>query len=340
MKLKKFFFAAFCAAAAVCISCRLTAAVDPFPENFPEELKTKKFREKDAKELAPGVMYYHYHFDNVLPDDFSKKFPLSVYYVVVDWEKAGVELKIATCKKKLQTVEDMVKRKRPIAAINGAYFVWKSKRSGKPEVWFPLKVDGKYFEPEPGYDSKTGMGFNNGGEFPSIITEDQLDSFENAIFGYHILKDGKNALDNQPSENVWNDVAKGDTPLTAIGFNFEKKILVFMVCDGRFRKDSPGMNFFSENYFLKILGCTDVISYDGGGSSTLLIRDRGRLKLVNHPSDNRKFDHKGERRVHDCIYLVKPKKSKTSGMKKLTAPRSDGKKIEKGGEKSDESGGD
>lgn len=344
--MKRFFLLLLCTFA--CLPWHL-AAIEPFPENFPEELKTKKFREKDVKELAPGIMYYHYHFDNVLPEGFGKEFPLSVYYVIIDWNKANVELKIATCRKKLQTVEDMVKRKRPLAAVNGAYFVWKSKRSGKPEVWFPLKVDGKYFDPEPGYDSKTGIGFNSDGSFPFIITEDRLDTVKNAIFGYLILKDGKNMLDLQPDENPWKDVAKGDTPLTALGLNPEKKLLVFMVCDGRFHKDSPGMNFFSESFFLKIVGCTDVISFDGGGSSTMLIRDKGRLKLVNHPSDNHKFDHKGARRVHDCIYIVKSKKAKTApalsekavknmpDMKKPAA-RMDGNGTKIGGEESNGSG--
>jgi exopolysaccharide biosynthesis protein len=37
------------------------------------------------------------------------------------------------------------------------------------------------------------------------------------------------------------------------------------------------------------LGCTDAVNLDGGGSSTLVLRDpeTGELKTANHPSDGR-----------------------------------------------------
>ena len=38
----------------------------------------------------------------------------------------------------------------------------------------------------------------------------------------------------------------------------------------------------------------------GGGSSTMYIKDKG---ILNYPSDNRKFDHEGERRVYDIFFI-------------------------------------
>ena len=43
------------------------------------------------------------------------------------------------------------------------------------------------------------------------------------------------------------------------------------------------------------------LNLDGGGSSTMWTRHHG---VVNHPSDNRKFDHAGERPVHNALYLI------------------------------------
>lgn len=377
------------------------AGADVFPEGFPEELKNMQFLEKESKELAEGVTYYHYHWKNILPDDvvplkrvwtFSirfnpskaeqkssaletmtklkkevssakksgdyykivkefkgvtckrmvlqqgmkqldplveaavddlkkegkktdiielpnaywfviyetkiTKFPASVYFVVIDWDKAKVSLKLAQCGDKLKTVKQMVEQYNPIAATNGAYFSFVP-----PKTYYPLKIDGKMYLPGKGYDSREGMAFNEG-EMPVIANEKDFDKYENVIMGYHIWSKEKYTL-NPNVLSAWTEVAAGDTPLTAVGFNFEKRRVVLMTSDGRFPKDAPGLTFYSEGFFLKLFGCTDVLSIDGGGSCTMLIREKGKLSdPVNHPSDNRKFDHKGARSVQNCIYLI------------------------------------
>ena len=52
-------------------TCLISAApskkAPEFPEGFPEELRKAKFLKKESRILAPGVTYYHYHFDSVLP---------------------------------------------------------------------------------------------------------------------------------------------------------------------------------------------------------------------------------------------------------------------------------
>ncbi len=49
-----------------------------------------------------------------------------------------------------------------------------------------------------------------------------------------------------------------------------------------------------------ILCCDAALNMDGGGSSTMYIKDKG---ILNYPSDNRKFDHEGERRVYDIFFI-------------------------------------
>ena len=51
------------------------------------------------------------------------------------------------------------------------------------------------------------------------------------------------------------------------------------------------------------------MSIDGGGSTTMLVAKEGK-DPVNHPSDNRKFDHKGARAVWNCVFLVEDKSKK------------------------------
>ncbi|MBP3533181.1 MAG: phosphodiester glycosidase family protein, partial [Alistipes sp.] len=52
------------------------------------------------------------------------------------------------------------------------------------------------------------------------------------------------------------------------------------------------------------LGLTDAINLDGGGSCTLWCREAG---ILNHPYDNKRYDHDGERAVSSCI-VVLPKR--------------------------------
>jgi len=48
------------------------------------------------------------------------------------------------------------------------------------------------------------------------------------------------------------------------------------------------------------LGCRDAINLDGGGSTTMVVRDA----VINHPSDNGQFDADGERRVANAIVIT------------------------------------
>lgn len=65
---------------------------------------------------------------------------------------------------------------------------------------------------------------------------------------------------------------------------------------------APGFNIFTGEtgagaYLLRILKAHCALNLDGGGSTTLWVNGQ----VVNHPSDNKKFDNKGERKVHNII---------------------------------------
>lgn len=51
-----------------------------------------------------------------------------------------------------------------------------------------------------------------------------------------------------------------------------------------------------------IIGLTDALNLDGGGSSTLWVQSAG---VLNHPSDNKTFDHFGQRIVPNVIAIRK-----------------------------------
>ena len=71
-----------------------------------------------------------------------------------------------------------------------------------------------------------------------------------------------------------------------------------IVIDGRFPGQADGASIAECSYICRILGLTDAINLDGGGSSTLWSDQTG---VINYPYDNKTWDHKGERRVPDIL---------------------------------------
>lgn len=74
---------------------------------------------------------------------------------------------------------------------------------------------------------------------------------------------------------------------------------VLIVVDGRFAQQAAGMTIGELTYLAQRLGLYAALNLDGGGSSTLWCGG-----VVNHPCDNRCYDHAGERRVTNCIAVV------------------------------------
>jgi exopolysaccharide biosynthesis protein len=60
-----------------------------------------------------------------------------------------------------------------------------------------------------------------------------------------------------------------------------KESLIFVTIDGR-SKSAEGMNLKEVQEYLGKLNCLDAINLDGGGSTTMWIKDKG---IVNYPSD-------------------------------------------------------
>jgi exopolysaccharide biosynthesis protein len=94
--------------------------------------------------------------------------------------------------------------------------------------------------------------------------------------------------------------------LPDMGFSFKrnprtclcitKESVIFVTIDGR-SEQAAGMNLIETQKYLMDLGCYDAINLDGGGSTTMWIKNNG---IVNFPSDK-----EGERLVSNAILLLK-----------------------------------
>ncbi len=287
-----------------------------YPKVFPEEWKKKEVLDFETRKLAPGVTYWHYHLDDMLGN------PVSFYFVIADWKKAKVQMKIGVCNPvRLQKVAEIVEpdRKKLLAAINGTYFDFVP-----PAPVFYTKAEGKVYSPLPKRKEqdryKEAIVFN-GSEFPKIVkcTPEVLEKYENVFQGQWLGRDGVNtqqrAIDNRRKTLLEEGKETRDfTPYTAVGLNEETQEVFFFVADGRHKKPlgrhkngiAPGIDFDEIAEYVIKLGARQVLQLDGGGSTTMVLSGKNRKpEVVNCPSDNGKFDHEGARSVRNCLYLIK-----------------------------------
>lgn len=162
------------------------------------------------------------------------------------------------------------------AAINGAPYANIGFRYLMNRSHSPCDISGLYI-----YDgTQTSTPFS---DYDALyLLEDgswMMDSQESipegtqwAVGGFHIfLKDGINV----GYHNLRH-------PRTAIGFSGDKKTMYLLVADGR-QKDCAGMTLKELGEWMLWLGASYGISMDGGGSSTLILREDHKLRILNSP---------------------------------------------------------
>ena len=79
--------------------------------------------------------------------------------------------------------------------------------------------------------------------------------------------------------------------------------VVFITVDGRSVGNADGMSIPELAYLVKIIGGYDAINLDGGGSTTLWLKGAPNNGVLNYPTDNKLFDHAGERSVSNMFYV-------------------------------------
>lgn len=91
-------------------------------------------------------------------------------------------------------------------------------------------------------------------------------------------------------------------PRTAMATTGDGKILLITV-DGR-NKNAVGMSAKELTAFLKrYFNPKSAMNIDGGGSTTMFVKGQPYNGIVNYPTDNKKFDHYGQRKVETVILV-------------------------------------
>ncbi len=209
------------------------------------------------------------------------------------------------CDTVLTEVSTLAQRNNAYAAVNGSYF---DMQYGNPVCY--LRINGQK------------MGENTPGKHDSVHRK----YYQHATLA---LRHGRPRLCVPDSSRIWEENMKDSNIMTAGPMLLRKGRLVpqrddrtfvtqrhnrtalgirrdgttvLLVADGRFEHKSEGLSLPELELVMRWLGCRDAINLDGGGSSTMYIRDA--KGIVNYPSDNRTYDHEGERPVSNAILLL------------------------------------
>jgi hypothetical protein len=110
-----------------------------------------------------------------------------------------------------------------------------------------------------------------------------------------ILRGGVNVASRAPwDEATVSSNAEARHPRSAIGFNRDSTTLYLVTVDGR-QQASVGMTLVELAEFMKELGAWDALNFDGGGSTTLVVKG----SVANKPSEA-----SGEREIANALMLV------------------------------------
>lgn len=228
--------------------------------------------------------------------------PLHVHVITVDLTAPGVFVVVRAAgddpdgagpwETTLATVRAVAQREDLDVAINGDFFASKDKKEilGRQVAYF----DGNWAQP-------IGATISNGQRLSNGIN--------NAWPALCILPNNKVQIVSRPADipKEAREVVGGSTilvaggkpfgaakdlaPRTAAGVDREGKRLILVVVDGRRKEYSVGLTILDLAKEMVRLGAWSAINLDGGGSSTMLLRDpqTGKLQLMNRPSDGNDF---------------------------------------------------
>lgn len=131
----------------------------------------------------------------------------------------------------------------------------------------------------------------------SLSTYNAAEGWREAIVsGPVLVEDGKPVdYSSRPNHSFFHR----RHPRTLLGYTADGW-MYFIVVDGRFPGQADGMSIFELQVLSQALGLYEAMNFDGGGSSTLWTKESG---VLNHPYDNRTFDHAGERIVPNAIIV-------------------------------------
>ena len=220
---------------------------------------------------------------------------------IVEMDAKAARLGIAVAEKG-DVVSTVSPRLSAIAAINGSFFDMKKGNS----TCF-LKVNESVIDTTRTSEWKlrvTGAVYERKGKMKilpwSRPIEKEYKGKKGTVLasGPLMLKDGKMCDWSKCNK----DFIDTKHPRSAVCIGKDGKIW-FVTVDGRFPERAVGVSIPELAHLIRVLGGKEALNLDGGGSTTLWVNNASENGVVNYPCDNSRFDHQGERRVANLLYM-------------------------------------
>jgi exopolysaccharide biosynthesis protein len=224
----------------------------------------------------------------------------------------------------LEPTSVLAQRNGALAAVNGSFFKMRGpdpdeskKVDGKPVLERSLMDrnrsvvylrEGNKVVAENAEKDGTRKRHNQGSvvirkRAVSLVKDSADIGWEHRLRGEDVMSTGPVLIVGGQDQLLTKDAFTTDRhPRTAIGKQQDGTI-VLLVVDGR-AAESAGMSLPELQAVFRWLGCTEAINLDGGGSTTMYIRGGPAAGVVNYPTDNKKWDHEGEREVANALVIV------------------------------------
>src|SRR5690606_3034712 len=244
----------------------------------------------NATVIDKGVVWKQGHFDNLFGNQQD------INFVEINLRKYRKKIHIAADSVQLDSTSRIAVAPDAIVAINGGFFDMQNGGS----VDFG-KVGGEVINHTRKQTDRADAVLLISKRKTEIEPASAID-YEHgnlthvSLSGPLLIKDG---IATKLRANPFNN---NRHPRSAIATTANRK-LILIVADGRNRQ-AAGMSLPELTNVLRWLGADDAMNLDGGGSSTLYAKKASDNGVLNHPSDNKQFDHFGQRPVANIIYVA------------------------------------
>lgn len=250
----------------------------------------------ETKKIVPGLQWKHFWFKK---DLFNANQNISILEIN---PHKKITIALGYEKQVLKPVGDYAKKANAIAAINGSFF--DVKNGGAVDM---IKVNGEIISTNQlnksekrALHQKSALLFNKGKL--SIAKWDGTSDWESKLGG-DIMVTGPLLIYHNNME-ILDTTAffRMRHPRTAVAVTHNRVLLITI--DGR-NENSAGVSLPELAKVLKWLKATDGVNLDGGGSTTMWVNNQTTNGIVNYPSDNKKWDHEGARKVANVVLVEK-----------------------------------
>jgi hypothetical protein len=291
----------------------------------------------EASSVRDGLIHYRAYFDELFGD------PQIVNLLAVDLDHPHLRIELTATdvwELSRRPIPDLAEHAGAIAAINGGFApggafeeVGYGIMKFRGEIW-PFVNDPSFHASYEAH-GRNAVGIDAGGqwhfrsrgelgwELGATWTEDWPEVEDAMAGGSHLVELGQVhplvVPETTQGAYVENDTLAGLTfnrhPRTAIAIREDdvsfpgvpivrRRVGVLAAISGRHEGHAAGMTLQEVGELMVTLGCRDALELDGGGSTTMWMRDAPGNGVVNYPTDNGQFDQEGLRSLRLAVLVM------------------------------------